>query len=926
LKTKLIYLVFILLQSIALLLSEVSPNMHSTNIELRNNSVYIIGIMVEFQKEEVDDPRTTGDGTFLINTNIDSLVNCYNTQESRCNGFLIDPPPHNKLYFNDQIEATKNYYLNISNNNLNSFEYHVLDSVYRLDKLISEYSEISSYDAPEEGIALLYSDGLELASEDIENYISSQNLDIDQVLIVMFHAGVGEDYTFEGYLDPANYDIRSGYIEDSMLGLVSDESWMKQNNISKGILLPEGLNLIYYNTIEDIYGCAENMLCDTQIGMTGLFSYLLGYEFGLAEMFNRNNGKTGIGQFGLMDIGSFNLRGTLPSPPNPWSRLNLDWSQMETISSEANSFYSIKQRNTGDSSNSDSLIFKVNISNSEYYLIENIENRVVDDLSIEDIIYSDSLYLNPIPDSVISIFDRLLFIDNFNDIISFSNECNPDTKITISDQSGVILCSDNYDYGLPGRGLAIWHIDESNQPNMNDDIDNRTVRIIEADGAEDIGYPNYLYPIANPSTGWKWDLWFPENEAYFFVNDDQSNLNFNSYTKPSSMTNTNIRSFINIYDIDYLDNSTIMKFNLLPEQDLFISHSISDSSNFDIVGSGQYDNNGYLIIDNSDADEIQLVTSTATVSQGAQSPYEYDYFSVLDANFTLNFCSNDFYYSYSENQCVSLEDYQPMGYFNSSEALSTLPSWYSQSIIDYIAIGDIDLDGYDELIKLTNDSSNSNIECYNTNGVSCNNFPIEGEFSSNIIIADIINDLYPELIVRNAEMIEIISHKGEVLHSIPSEFSGSLYLIPNWGNYMNLVDGKRSLLFNQPSLLNAYWVNPGGLSNNEPIVNPLSTHNSDNSNEKSGITEFYNYPNPVVDNTTFRYYLESSENIKLKIYSASGFLIKTINPSFIYENDYNEINWDTSGLNAGVYIANLISYVDGKEDDSKITKVLLIND
>ena len=74
---------------------------------------------------------------------------------------------------------------------------------------------------------------------------------------------------------------------------------------------------------------------------------------------------------------------------------------------------------------------------------------------------------------------------------------------------------------------------------------------------------------------------------------------------------------------------------------------------------------------------------------------------------------------------------------------------------------------------------------------------------------------------------------------------------------MNLVDGKRSLLFNQPSLLNAYWVNPGGLSNNEPIVNPLSTHNSDNSNEKSGITEFYNYPNPVVDNTTFRYYLES---------------------------------------------------------------------
>ena len=266
-----------------------------------------------------------------------------------------------------------------------------------------------------------------------------------------------------------------------------------------------------------------------------------------------------------------------------------------------------------------------------------------------------------------------------------------------------------------------------------------------------------------------------------------------------------------------------------------------------------------------------------------------------------------------------------MGYFNDSESLVALPDWNSSSIIEYIAIGDIDLDGYDEIIKLTDDSG-SKIECYNSNGVSCDNFPIEGDFSSNIIIADIIDDSYPELIVRNGEVVEIISHQGEFLHSIPSEFSSSLYLIPNWGNYINLVDGKRSLLFNQPEALNVYWTNPGGLSNNEPIVNPLSIHNSDDPVNKSGITKFYNYPNPATDNTTFRYYLESSESIKLKIYSSSGFLVKTIKPTFVHENDYNEITWDINGLTPGVYIANLISYVNGKEHDSKITKVLLIND
>ena len=922
-KFKLIYLLQILLQSSLLICSDVLPYLNTSEIDTRNNSVYIIGIMVEFQPEIIDDPRTTGDGSFLLHTNNDSLVTCYNIQESRCNGFLIDSPPHNKFYFNDQIEATKNYYLNISNHNIDSFEYHVIDNVYSLDKGMAEYSEISSYSTPEEGIALLYSDGIELASNDIENFILSENLNLEEVLIVMFHAGVGEDYTFEGYLDPANYDIRSGYIENTMMGLVPNDSWMKQNNINKGILLPEGLNLIYYNTIEDIYGCSENMLCDTQIGMTGLFSYLLGYEFGLPEMFNRTNGKTGIGQFGLMDVGSFNLRGTLPSPPNPWSRLLSNWNQVQAIDTRSSSLNYIEQRYLDHSSSSDSSIYQLNISSSEYYLIENIENRFIDELSIQDILYSDSLYSSVIPDSVISIFDRLIFIDNFTDIISYSSECDHSSKLTISNQTGVILCSDNYDYGLPGRGLSIWHIDESNINNLNDYVDNRTVRIIEADGAQDIGYPNYLYPIANPSTGWKWDLWFPDNEAYFFVNENQNNLNYNSYTTPPSMTNGNSRTYINIYDIKYLNGTSDMRFNVIPEQDIFISEQISDSINFNVVGSGLYNDNGYIIIHNKDAEEFQIVTPTSTISREIEHSFEEDFFSVLSSDFTINSCLNNSYYNLDLLECTSLDGYSPMGYFENVNNLIPANTPYD---VEYgeISIGDIDLDGKDEYFRFN--QNNSSIQCFNYNGISCDNFPIQGDFSSNMIIADIVNDSFPELIVRNDETIQIISHQGEIIHSIPSEYSDLLYLIPNWDNYINLIDGKRNLLFSQPDLLNGYWMNPGGLSNNEPIVNPLSIHSENNLEVKSGIIDFYNYPNPVTDNTTFRYYLKSSDTVKLKVYSSSGFLIKTIDPTVIYENEYNEISWDMYGLKPGVYIANLISYVNGNEKDSKLIKVLLVNE
>ena len=39
-------------------------------------------------------------------------------------------------------------------------------------------------------------------------------------------------------------------------------------------------------------------------------------------MHNTENGLTRIGKFGLMDQGSFNGRGIIPSLPNPWTRIN----------------------------------------------------------------------------------------------------------------------------------------------------------------------------------------------------------------------------------------------------------------------------------------------------------------------------------------------------------------------------------------------------------------------------------------------------------------------------------------------------------------------------------------------------------------------------------------------------------------------------
>ena len=77
---------------------------------------------------------------------------------------------------------------------------------------------------------------------------------------------------------------------------------------------------------------------------------------------------------------------------------------------------------------------------------------------------------------------------------------------------------------------------------------------------------------------------------------------------------------------------------------------------------------------------------------------------------------------------------------------------------------------------------------------------------------------------------------------------------------------------------------------------------------------------PIEDEIGFKGY-----NFKIKIYSSPGFLVKTINDIEFYNNEYNEFAWNVSGQVSGLFFANLISFKNGKEMDSKITKVLVSN-
>ena len=93
-------------------------NSPSSYVEVKiPETLRLVGIMAQFPKEIPDNPKTSGDGNFL-KLDPEEYNHFYDSTTPRCEGFIVDRPPHNSAYFQKQLEAVKNYYINISGESL----------------------------------------------------------------------------------------------------------------------------------------------------------------------------------------------------------------------------------------------------------------------------------------------------------------------------------------------------------------------------------------------------------------------------------------------------------------------------------------------------------------------------------------------------------------------------------------------------------------------------------------------------------------------------------------------------------------------------------------------------------------------------------------------------------------------------------------
>ena len=475
------------------------------------DTLKICALRVEFVED--NNPLTTGNGKFMIDT-VTTDTNA------------IDPAPHLKGYFQDQIRAVANYFKKASSGRLiiSGDVYPAGDSAaYQLPHEMGYYNPNRTDEEIHRGLSNLLVDAVRIA-DSLETGLNFSDYD----LVVVFHAGVGKDINL-GY-DPTPQDIPSLFLSLDFMQKVLEPGFegipVKDGLVTQGILLPE----------------TENQQGEA-VALTGIFASNIGSYLGLYDLFSPSKQRSGIGRFGLMDFGLLNLNGLAPAMPSAFSRQLLGWDQPRVVNSNTSDI--TLQRLDRKQPFGPPTMVRIPINEDEYYLLE-YRGVFTTNVDSEYAVLAEEKDKAPTYLEVLKTFHA--------------------DEIEIS-ENGVLLSLKDYDMGLPGGGILIWHIDErviresANKNAINDDPENRAVDLEEADGAQDIGQVYGLLDAGfQTELGWAGDFWFA-NRPKGWKNFDLYNNEFSVNSTPNTRANRN-RANTHITIHNFSDNTgDVMTFD-----------------------------------------------------------------------------------------------------------------------------------------------------------------------------------------------------------------------------------------------------------------------------------------------------------------------------------------------------------------------------
>jgi M6 family metalloprotease-like protein len=474
------------------------------------DTVKILAIMVNFQEDR--------DGTTFGNGKFESIYS------ANYGNSILDPIPHDDQYFKDHLLFVRNYFKKVSGDRLN-IDFNVLPDTFSVSQTMRNYSPSPNSD-----------DFLPLGNFAVEAWTLADQiypgLDFSAYdVFTIFHAGVGRDISLPGSIGNER-DLPSVY-----LSLKSFQDIFGEN--FDGIPVSGGSFKITNSMIMPETESRElNTVSGTvlfEITINGLIAASIGSHLGIPDLFDTETGLSAIGRFGLMDgQGIFAFSGTYPPEPSPWTKIFMGWAEPVTIElGNADVFLATKLA----AEIGETVILKIPLNSSEYYLIENRNRDANQDGSIVTYIVNGSTITK-----------------------NFTKDTTGYQSFDVDSLAGVIIDVDEFDWAIPGNGIVIWHIDENiintkmADNKINTDKKRRGIDIEEADGIQDIGETFItIFGDEVVGEGTEEDFWYSSNPADLFQNK------FAKDTRPNTLTNSGANSLITIKDFSAIDNRMSFK-------------------------------------------------------------------------------------------------------------------------------------------------------------------------------------------------------------------------------------------------------------------------------------------------------------------------------------------------------------------------------
>jgi hypothetical protein len=958
----------------------------------------VVAIMADFQLDEVS--QSTGNGKFDLSNKY------FNPATGR--DTVIDSPPYDSSYFADHLKFLKNYFEKASDGKV-VISYQLFGSVVHLPNKMQDYSPQRNENLSKLGN--LFKDAWARA----DSFINFSTYDPNNTAFVVFHAGTGRDVDLTSIFgfDPTPFDLPSVYLGLKNLQEFFGSSYTGYQtldgfNIKNSLIIPS-------TEVRELNLTSGNFILE--LGMNGILTASFGSFLGLPDLFNTNTGKTAIGRFGLMDGQSiFSFNGLFPPEPSAWEKVYLGWVDPITISSgEAN--LRIKT-SSGNTTNTDSTMYKVLINSREYFLIEN-RNRD---------------YLNN---------GQKLYIRNraFNDVNTYPKDTDDFIYFSTSSVGGNITDVEDLDWSLPGLindtikyrgGILIWHIDENvinanfASNTINNNIDHKGIDLEEAKGAQELGV-TFNSPFgAITGDGTIVDYWFngnhyvpstiyknvftptsiPNSLSYSLANTGINITDFSAqdtlmtfklniggtFIKPLAgfpkfvgidtsgnaqpiglrFTNAvNDDIFVNVNDLGYgfkYNGSTILNIPnglILPQGGRYILGSIQSANFRYLIGTG--DSN--LISSRSDLSIPQIRFFKAgksnapiiisesgefvytAVDNGSIYRYSMNNIGIVDGTRIDSLSSpvrefakalpDSFTYANANNKFIATGNLLEINSFDiltvniANEMFvngNKLANNYGISnILSSPALADLNNDGRQEIIF----NGDNKIYAMNSAGTILENFPVyfNQKITSGVSVADINNDgIYDLLFTSETGDLFAYGTNGKLVSGFPVKAginSNSTPAIANLNDTLGILvygrDGylyafKTTTVYNESKVLWKNYLKDNFHSN----YNTQSNYVAPSYSEKLPKDKVYNWPNPVYDGKTYiRYYINGNAGVvSIKILDLSGELVTSL-PSKNVSNADNEVVWDVSTVQSGVYYGVIEATVDGATE-SKIIKIAVV--